>query len=159
MLYGHVEDAPHRIDHLIRLRELQEFAGGQLEYRERDPNGSTTDRLDEMLRDFDTGRMSTSGPVFDLEKLGWLNGEYIRAMSEEELTERLIEHWAYRSSIGAEPNPAGDGPLYDWIFANGGFADERVTAFILKTMPLMQTRIKTLEEYAPVARCRYRSRA
>lgn len=29
-----------------RLRELQEFAGGQLEYRERDPNGSTTDRLD-----------------------------------------------------------------------------------------------------------------
>ncbi len=28
MLYGHVEDAYHRIDHLIRLRELQDETGG-----------------------------------------------------------------------------------------------------------------------------------
>jgi len=28
MLYGHIEKTPHRIDHLIRLRELQEETGG-----------------------------------------------------------------------------------------------------------------------------------
>lgn len=28
MLYGHVEDAPHRVDHLLRLRELQDETGG-----------------------------------------------------------------------------------------------------------------------------------
>jgi aminodeoxyfutalosine synthase len=28
MLYGHIEDAQHRIDHLIRLRELQDETGG-----------------------------------------------------------------------------------------------------------------------------------
>lgn len=28
MLYGHIEQAPHRIDHLIRLRQLQDETGG-----------------------------------------------------------------------------------------------------------------------------------
>jgi aminodeoxyfutalosine synthase len=28
MLYGHVEEAYHRIDHLLRLRELQDHTGG-----------------------------------------------------------------------------------------------------------------------------------
>ncbi len=28
MLYGHIENADHRIDHLIRLRELQDETGG-----------------------------------------------------------------------------------------------------------------------------------
>ena len=28
MLYGHIENAYHRIDHLIRLRELQDETGG-----------------------------------------------------------------------------------------------------------------------------------
>ena len=28
MLYGHIEKAKHRIDHLIRLRELQDETGG-----------------------------------------------------------------------------------------------------------------------------------
>ncbi|MDF1699622.1 MAG: glutamate--tRNA ligase [Planctomycetota bacterium] len=117
------------------------------------PDDNEIFSLEQMLADFDTSRMSTSGPVFDMDKLGWLNGEYIRMDSEEALADRLIAHWAYRASIGAEPNPEGDGPLYDWIFANGGFASETVKAFILKTMPLMQTRIKTLEEYAPLGRC------
>ena len=28
MLYGHIEEPMHRIDHLIRLRELQDETGG-----------------------------------------------------------------------------------------------------------------------------------
>jgi len=117
------------------------------------PDGEEMFNLEQMLKDFDTKRMTTSGPVFDMDKLGWLNGEYIRADSEEHLADRLIAHWAYRGSIGAEPGQLTDAPLFEWIFANGGFASDTVKAFVLKTMPLVQTRIKTLEEYAPLTRC------
>ena len=39
--------------------------------------------LAEMLDKFDFQRISLGGPVFDLTKLKWLNGEYIRALSPE----------------------------------------------------------------------------
>jgi glutamyl-tRNA synthetase len=39
--------------------------------------------LPEMLEKFDFQRISLGGPVFDLTKLKWLNGEYIRALSPE----------------------------------------------------------------------------
>jgi glutamyl-tRNA synthetase len=108
---------------------------------------------DQMLADFDTKRMSTTGPVFDLEKLAWLNGEYIRADTADKLTRRLIDHWAYRAATDHEPDPETDGPLYAWIRANGGFESESVEQFVLATMPLIQPRLKTLEEYAVVTRC------
>jgi glutamyl-tRNA synthetase len=37
--------------------------------------------LAEMLEKFDFKRISLGGPVFDLTKLKWLNGEYLRALS------------------------------------------------------------------------------
>jgi glutamyl-tRNA synthetase len=39
--------------------------------------------LGEMLEKFDFRRISLGGPVFDLTKLKWLNGEYIRALTAE----------------------------------------------------------------------------
>lgn len=50
--------------------------------------------LDEMIADFDIQRVSLGGPVFDIEKLYWLNGEYIRSLSADELKNRLLS-WAY----------------------------------------------------------------
>jgi len=47
--------------------------------------------LDEMLNEFTWHRVKTSGPVFDLQKLDWLNGEYIRAMTPQELLTRILE--------------------------------------------------------------------
>jgi glutamyl-tRNA synthetase len=38
----------------------------------------------EMVEKFDFQRISLGGPVFDLVKLKWLNGEYIRKLSQEE---------------------------------------------------------------------------
>lgn len=32
MLYGHIEEPAHRVDHLIRLRSLQDRTGGFLAY-------------------------------------------------------------------------------------------------------------------------------
>lgn len=49
----------------------------------------------EMLGAFDIQRVSLGGPVFDVEKLNWLNGLWIREeLSDEELTGRLQE-WAF----------------------------------------------------------------
>jgi len=46
--------------------------------------------LDELIKQFSWDRVRTSGPVFDLQKLDWLNGEYIRRLSPEELLERIL---------------------------------------------------------------------
>ena len=49
--------------------------------------------LDEMIESFDIKRVSLGGPVFDIEKLYWLNGEYLRAMSPEQLQAKILA-WA-----------------------------------------------------------------
>ncbi len=48
--------------------------------------------LDEMVERFDLSgdTMSLSGPVFDLDKMAWLNGRYIRELTDEQLLERLL---------------------------------------------------------------------
>jgi glutamyl-tRNA synthetase len=50
--------------------------------------------LDEMLSVFDPMRISLGGPIFDLTKLNWLNGQYIRALSPEQFMQRVHE-WAF----------------------------------------------------------------
>jgi glutamyl-tRNA synthetase len=45
--------------------------------------------LSEFVRNFDLARVDPAGPVFDLRKLEWLNGEWIRSLSAEELADRL----------------------------------------------------------------------
>jgi nondiscriminating glutamyl-tRNA synthetase len=45
--------------------------------------------LDELLRLFSFERVQHAGARFDWEKLNWINGEYIRKLTIDELTERL----------------------------------------------------------------------
>ncbi len=45
--------------------------------------------LDEFLKLFTLERITLTAPVYDLEKLNWLNGMYIREMPDTELTKRL----------------------------------------------------------------------
>src|SRR5262249_26473724 len=47
--------------------------------------------LDEMVAEFSFDRISLGGPVFDLEKLSWLNGLYIRDLTPEALVDRILE--------------------------------------------------------------------
>lgn len=47
--------------------------------------------LDEMVKAFTFDRISLGGPVFDLEKLDWINGMYLRQLTPAELTQRLYE--------------------------------------------------------------------
>lgn len=53
------------------------------------PDGREEFTLDEFVNAFTLDRIVLGGPVFDLTKLTWLNGKYIRALSAEELLERL----------------------------------------------------------------------
>jgi glutamyl-tRNA synthetase len=56
-------------------------------------------RLDEMLAAFDIQRVSLGGPIFDVDKLNWLNGLWIREeLSPEQLGQRLID-WAYNAEM------------------------------------------------------------
>ncbi|WP_444906334.1 glutamate--tRNA ligase [Microbulbifer sp. SSSA008] len=55
--------------------------------------------LDEMLEHFDIQRVSLGGPVFDVEKLSWLNGLWIRELENEQLADRLTEWMFNRDNL------------------------------------------------------------
>ena len=48
--------------------------------------------FEEFVEAFDWAKVSTVGPIFDLTKLNWLNGEYIRSLAPDALAARIIEH-------------------------------------------------------------------
>lgn len=60
------------------------------------PNDQEIFTLDEMISAFDFSRFDVSGPVFDIEKLNWLNGEYIRKLSNNKLNTHLQDFSKYK---------------------------------------------------------------
>ena len=48
--------------------------------------------FDDFVAQFDWAKVNTVGPVFDLDKLNWLNGHYIRSLAPAELARRIVEH-------------------------------------------------------------------
>ena len=66
-------------------------------------------------------RISLGGPVFDLQKLEWCNGEHMRRLSYEDLEARLLKHFEVLAGREADfqPFPEGD-PVYEL----GTFADK-----------------------------------
>ena len=59
--------------------------------------------FEEFVEGFEWSKVNTVGPVFDLDKLNWLNGHYIRALSSDELADRIVEHLAH-TGVWAEPS-------------------------------------------------------
>ena len=57
------------------------------------PNEAEKFTLDEMIASFDIKRVSLGGPIFDVEKLTWLNGEWLRSLSPEALKTKILD-WA-----------------------------------------------------------------
>ncbi len=89
--------------------------------------------FDELSATFDWTRISTVGPVFDLDKLLWLNGTYIRALGEDELGRRLLP-----------------------FLQSAGLLGEQVTQsqwdLVASAVPLIQTRMGLLTEAAALLR-------
>jgi len=75
--------------------------------------------MNEFLKLFSFNRVSTSAPIFDFNKLNWLNGVYIRQKSEKELVE-LLKPFAPK---GAK------------------------TTLINQTVPLVKDRLQKLTDY------------
>ena len=117
------------------------------------PDGKEFYSFEELRETFDADRISTSGPVFDLEKLNWLNGEHIRAMDPAELASRIVAHLAYRRSRALEPSVTGESDLLAWAASHGGVEGEALKALVVSTMSITQERIKTLDEWASLSRC------
>ncbi len=93
------------------------------------PEGKEIFSMEEFIEKFDFNDVSPSGPAFDLKKLEWMNGEYIRMMPEEDLADRLYE--------------------YTQTYAEGRHSRD----LIGYTVPFVQTRLKTLQDYD--AYCRF----
>lgn len=77
---------------------------------------------EEFVRVFDLQRVSPVGPAFDPVKLEWMNGEYIRRMTDEQLNEKIIQF----------------------------YNDELPADLVKKTIPLVKERIKKLSDYKPL---------
>lgn len=59
------------------------------------PNGEEMFSLQEMTEAFDISRVSLGGPIFDTEKLDWLNGKYLREeLTDEQFAQRFAQ-WAF----------------------------------------------------------------
>lgn len=46
--------------------------------------------LQDMMDHFDIQRVSLGGPIFDVEKLNWLNGQWIKGLTPGQLLDRLL---------------------------------------------------------------------
>jgi glutamyl-tRNA synthetase len=53
------------------------------------PDGREIFSFDDMVTNFDIERFSPVGPIFDVDKLDWMNGKYIEALSDAEFLARV----------------------------------------------------------------------
>jgi glutamyl-tRNA synthetase len=69
-----------------------------------DDDGVTTERevltFEEFSARFEWSSVNPAGPIFDLKKLDWLNGVYIRLLALPDLTHRLIPHLLADKAFG-----------------------------------------------------------
>ncbi|MFA4885242.1 MAG: glutamate--tRNA ligase [Desulfotomaculaceae bacterium] len=67
--------------------------------------------LDELKQQFSLDRVAKSPAVFDLEKLNWLNGHYIRQAPLDQLTALAIPHFEKAGYLSAPLSPE----KYQWV--------------------------------------------
>ncbi|HOT74933.1 MAG TPA: glutamate--tRNA ligase [Candidatus Wallbacteria bacterium] len=58
--------------------------------------------LEEMIKEFSLSRVSKSAAIFDSTKLKWMNGMYIRSLSDDQLLERVLPFMISEGLISAE---------------------------------------------------------
>lgn len=93
------------------------------------PEGKEMFSLDEMIKVFDFKYFNPASAYFDEVKLDWMNGEYIRKMTNEELAQRLENY------LKAIDHTAKNLPNKESL---------------LKLVPLIKERIKKLSDFIPL---------
>jgi glutamyl-tRNA synthetase len=84
------------------------------------PDESEKFSLEEMIEQFDINRISLGAPVFDVEKLKWLNGRWLRESLDDEAFADRVAEWAYNREN------------------------------LLKIIPLVKARVDVFSELAPM---------
>jgi glutamyl-tRNA synthetase len=75
--------------------------------------------LEEMINKFEWREMNITGPIFDVKKLDWLNGKYLRQLSSEELTSQFSSWLAWVQEKGVDQeNSAKVAQLSEWQSQN-----------------------------------------
>src|SRR5690606_26022766 len=99
-----------------------------------EPDGTEREvfTFDEFVERFDWAKVNKVGPIFNLEKLDWLNGHYIRELPVGELASRLLPVLQDAGVLGPQPTLPELG---------------RLNALAA----LVQTRIVTLRDALPLA--------
>jgi glutamyl-tRNA synthetase len=118
--------------------------------------------LDDLVRNFDVTKLGTSPSIFDPEKLRWMNGRFVRAMTDEWLGGRLVE---YLTRVGFYGDPAGVAELA----AQGSqvlaaavedaenqnlpptVPDEEQEALTREIAPLVHEKTEVLADFIPMA--------
>lgn len=85
--------------------------------------------LEEFTQLFDLKDLKPIGPIFDVEKLKWMNGEYIRMMSNAELKEVLLDFFQRTNNQA----------MITYFTSNN-------EQFVDAVLTLVKTRIKTLKD-------------
>ncbi len=60
------------------------------------PDGKEIISMDEFVRKFSFSRVTKGGPIFDIDKLNWINGVYIRQLSLLNLKKLIIPYLKYK---------------------------------------------------------------
>ncbi len=97
------------------------------------PSGEEVFSFSQMSETFDWGRVNTVGPVFDLDKLGWLNGHYVRELTQADFAGRALP---FLQRAGLVSDPATTDEL----------------AALTAVVPLVQTRVAVLSELPDLVR-------
>lgn len=80
--------------------------------------------LEEMIANFDIQRVSLGGPIFDIEKLSWLNGVWIRELSVDDFAKK-VQAWSFNKEYFSKTIPllqervevfSQIAPLADFLF-------------------------------------------
>ncbi|MDD2414881.1 MAG: glutamate--tRNA ligase, partial [Eubacteriaceae bacterium] len=58
--------------------------------------------LDELVDIFEPERINKSGAVFDREKLNWMNGQYIKKLSDDEMVDKMVPFLLKAGEISSE---------------------------------------------------------
>lgn len=103
-------------------------------------NPGTTEEffsLEDLIKKFSIERVQKAGAIFNIEKLNWLNGHYLRLKTPEDLAKlilpRLQTKWFKETAFANIEEKDIDKP-------------DKKTAYFLKTVKTIQTRLKTLAE-------------
>lgn len=77
--------------------------------------------LEELISEFSIERINKNSPIFNVEKLKWFNGQWIRALSDEELAKKIAKVSSFK------------------------------TEEIIKVLPIVKDRMSTLHDFVSIS--------